>query len=67
MVGQPYVRNAGDADVLEVAAIQLLDRSPEVGSRLKLNEAKTRVSGVGLDVSAWSAYPSLLPLRFVSE
>lgn len=41
MVGQPYVRNAGDADVLKVAAIQFFDRSPEVGSRLELNEAKT--------------------------
>jgi hypothetical protein len=64
---QPYIGNAGDAGVLELATVQLLDGGSQVGSRLKLDKARTGVSASGPCAFGGLTYPSLLPLRLVSE
>ena len=67
MGGQSHVGNAGDAGVLELATVQLLNGGSQVGSRLKLDKSKTGVSTSGTCASGGLTYPSLLPLRLVSE
>jgi hypothetical protein len=47
MGGQSHIGNAGDAGVLELATVQLLNGGSQVGSRLKLDKSRTGVSASG--------------------